>query len=60
MYGAVQNGHWGPGLLRIYWLGVGLNIVVALPVQILVVSPVVRKLFARMFPPAGALNKQIQ
>jgi hypothetical protein len=51
-FGMLLNTTLDAAFVPAYLVGAALNFVVALPVQIFLVSPVVRRIFVRMFPPA--------
>ena len=50
-FGAVTNVGFGPNLLPAYGIGVVKNFVFAIPLNLLIVSPSVRFIFFKMFPP---------
>ncbi|PWV90590.1 uncharacterized protein DUF2798 [Paenibacillus cellulosilyticus] len=49
-YGLMVNEHAEGQFASLYALGIVRNLIVALPIQIFVVSPLIRKLFHMMFP----------
>lgn len=50
LYGTLAHFGFGDNFLRHYFSVLGLNFICALPLQLLVVGPLTRFLFSRMFP----------
>lgn len=55
-YGAVLHVGFTPQLPKAYLTALWTNFICALPLQILIVGPVTRKLFFKLFPPRYALG----
>lgn len=52
-FGAAVNVGFGPNLLPAYGMGIVKNFVFAIPLNLLIVSPLIRVLFFKMFPPVN-------
>ena len=50
-FGVVTNLGFGPHFFAAYGLGIVRNIIVAMPLNLLIVSPLIRAIFFKMFPP---------
>lgn len=57
-FDAVTNVGFGPNLLPAYGMGIIKNFVFAIPLNLLIVSPLIRTLFFKMFPPVVNLYLQ--
>ena len=53
-FGVVTNLGFGPHFLEAYAMGVVKNFVVAIPLNLLIVSPLIRAIFFKMFPPVSS------
>ena len=53
LFGVVTNLGFGPHFLEAYAMGVVKNFVVAIPLNLLIVSPLIRSIFFKMFPPVS-------
>ncbi|MGL6229127.1 MAG: DUF2798 domain-containing protein [Culicoidibacterales bacterium] len=54
LYGTIENVGFGPMFFPAYMQAVLLNFIVAIPLNLLIVSPIVRKVFWAMYPPVRA------
>lgn len=52
-FGAVTNVGFGPNLLPAYGMGIIKNFIFAIPLNLLIVSPLMRTIFFKMFPPVA-------
>lgn len=50
-YGTMENVGFGPNFFGAYLQAVAMNAIVAIPLNLLIVSPLIRKLFFKIFPP---------
>ena len=50
-FGVVTNLWFGPHFFAAYGLGIVRNVIVAMPLNLLIVSPLIRAIFFKMFPP---------
>ena len=50
-FGVVTNLGFGPHFFAAYGLGIVRNVIVAMPLNLLIVSPLIRAIFFKMFPP---------
>ncbi len=50
-FGVVHNMGFGPHFFAAYGVGIVRNVIVAMPLNLLIVSPLVRAIFFKMFPP---------
>jgi len=55
-FGTVTNLGFGPEFLTAYGIGIVKNFVFAIPLNLLIVSPLVRYTFFKMFPPTLNVN----
>ena len=53
LFGVVTNLGFCPHFLEAYAMGVVKNFVVAIPLNLLIVSPLIRAIFFKMFPPVS-------
>ena len=53
LFGVVVNVGFGPHFLGAYAMGVVKNFVFAIPLNLLIVSPLIRAIFFKMFPPVS-------
>lgn len=58
-FGAVVNVGFGPNLLKAYGMGIIKNFIFAIPLNLLIVSPIIRLIFFKMFPPVQAEEESI-
>ncbi|MGL5313695.1 MAG: DUF2798 domain-containing protein [Peptostreptococcaceae bacterium] len=58
-YGTVTNVGFGPHFLAAYGMGIVKNFVFAIPLNLLIVSPLIRFVFFKMFPPVLDENLNI-
>ena len=59
-FGAVTNVGFGPHLLAAYGVGIVKNFIFAIPLNLLIVSPLIRFIFFKMFPPTSNDNVNIE
>lgn len=57
-FGAVVNVGFGPDLLLAYGMGILKNYIFAIPLNLLIVSPLIRMLFFKMFPPVHTTEEK--
>lgn len=55
-FGAVTNVGFGPNLLPAYSMGIVKNFIFSIPLNLLIVSPLIRGLFFKIFPPTIDTN----
>lgn len=58
-FGAFINVGFGPDLLKAYGMGIIKNFIFAIPLNLLIVSPIIRLLFFKMFPPVQIEEESI-
>lgn len=59
-FGVVTNVGFGPEFLPAYGMGIVKNFIVAIPLNLLIVSPLVRLIFFKLFPPVPKNNLGVE
>lgn len=57
-YGTVTNVGFTPYFLQSYGIGIIKNFIFAIPLNLIIVSPLVRIIFFKLFPPINNINTQ--
>ena len=59
-FGAVTNVGFGAHLLAAYGIGIVKNFIFAIPLNLVIVSPLIRFIFFKMFPPVSSNKVNIE